>query len=297
MAMKIPCDIDSPRLSRLLNPILPSEFYRDYWEKKPLFISRPENPSYQDILDERDLDQLLARNDLRFPTVKLVKGGESIPLSSYSKILKFGPYAAEGAIESDRVYQEFYKGATIICQLLEQSVDRTSVFIQGLAKEMGFRIDAHAFITPRASYGLSAHYDTASAFILQISGKKLWRLYAPVIELPCVDQVFKESQANSFVQTEDVILEEGGLLYVPRGVPHSPVAMDTHSIHLTVVLFPPTWLDIFARALSACSESADFRKSPRRDKDPNVPATQILLEKFRTAVQNEVEFAVRTGAE
>jgi ribosomal protein L16 Arg81 hydroxylase len=208
-------------LARLLAPITQLPFLETYWEKD-ICLQHPRGTVYDDVLAEGNLDELLARNDLRFPTISLVKNGRSVPMSQYSGVLRYGPYAAEGLIDADSVFRELSAGATVVCQLLQHSVPRTARFTTTLAGELGFRVDAHAFITPKNSVGLSTHYDTTSSFILQISGKKVWRLYEPVNALPTVDQVFHESASASFTQTDEIVLERETCCTCRVGFPTGP---------------------------------------------------------------------------
>ena len=70
--------------------------------------------------------------------------------------------------------------------------------------------------------GFAPHFDDVEVFILQIEGKKRWRLYEPrnkQEELP-------RFSSPNFDQSEigepclDVVLEAGDLLYLPRGTIH-----------------------------------------------------------------------------
>src|SRR5438270_14070783 len=114
-------------LDRLLAPITRVQFFQRYWEKA-ICVQRPGGDVYDDVLTDGDLDGLLARNDLRFPTISLVKDGLSVPISQYSSILRYGLYASEGLIDADCVFRELHSGATVVCQLLQQSVQRTARF-------------------------------------------------------------------------------------------------------------------------------------------------------------------------
>jgi ribosomal protein L16 Arg81 hydroxylase len=269
-------------LERLLAPLTLAQFFQTYWERA-ICVQRPGMAVFDDVLTEGDLDELLARNDLRFPTISLVRDGLSVPIGQYSSVLRYGPYASEGLIDADCVFRELNAGATVVCQLLQQSVTRTARFTAALAGELGCRVDAHAFITPKNSVGLSTHYDTTSSLILQVSGKKVWRLYEPVIALPTVDQVFHESAIASFTLTDEVVLERGDVLYVPRGVPHRPYTLDTHSVHVTLVLFAPSWIDLFRRALVACGAEDLFRRAPRTNDDWSHAVQQELFQKLEAA--------------
>jgi ribosomal protein L16 Arg81 hydroxylase len=270
-------------LGRLLAPRSPDEFFHHNWERT-VCVLHPGADVCDDVVTESDLDALLTRNDLRFPTINLVKDGQQIPTSQYSSVLRYGPYASEGLIDADFVYRQLHGGATVVCQLLQQSVRRTAQFISALVAQLGFRVDAHAFITPKNSQGLSTHYDTTSSFILQISGRKTWRLYEPIVDLPLVGQRFDENDGTTFTLTDEIVLERGDLLYVPRGIPHNPYTLDAHSIHVTLALFTPSWIDFLQRGLADCAHEELFRRAPRTTEDWSPALQEQLFEKIAAAV-------------
>lgn len=41
-------------------------------------------------------------------------------------------------------------------------------------------VGANLYLTPPDSQGFAPHYDDIEAFVLQIEGKKLWKIYAPL---------------------------------------------------------------------------------------------------------------------
>jgi bifunctional lysine-specific demethylase and histidyl-hydroxylase NO66 len=76
--------------------------------------------------------------------------------------------------------------------------------------------------TPPNSQGFAPHYDDIETFVLQIEGKKRWRLYAPRNE----KEYFPRISSKNFKQNEigepilDIVPEAGDLLYFPRGIIH-----------------------------------------------------------------------------
>lgn len=76
------------------------------------------------------------------------------------------------------------------------------------------------YLTPPDSQGFAPHYDDIDAFILQVEGKKRWKLYGARKEeekLPRFSSPnFSEETDNLGEPILDVVLEEGDLLYFPR---------------------------------------------------------------------------------
>lgn len=48
-----------------------------------------------------------------------------------------------------------------------------------LQEVFGSFVGANAYLTPPNSQGFAPHYDDIEAFVLQIEGRKLWRVYSP----------------------------------------------------------------------------------------------------------------------
>jgi lysine-specific demethylase/histidyl-hydroxylase NO66 len=93
--------------------------------------------------------------------------------------------------------------------------------------------------------------DDIDAFILQLEGKKHWRVYKPlnddeVLPLKSSGDLDKNVM-DSIKPCIDVVLEAGDLLYMPRGYIHQGSTLDDmHSLHLTISCYQQhTWGDLF----------------------------------------------------
>lgn len=87
---------------------------------------------------------------------------------------------------------------------------------------------------PAVSQGLPPHYNDVEVFVLQLEGKKRWRLYSPTVPLAREYSVEPEDRIGT--PTHDFLLKPGDLLYFPRGTIHqaeTPSGL-AHSIHLTI---------------------------------------------------------------
>lgn len=108
------------------------------------------------------------------------------------------------------------------------------------------------YLTPAGTQGFAPHYDDIEAFILQVEGRKRWRLY----NNPSGETLPRFSSGN-FEQEEigevilDITLEPGDLLYFPRGVVHQGVAPEEgaeHSHHLTISAYQQNdWMSYLSK--------------------------------------------------
>jgi lysine-specific demethylase/histidyl-hydroxylase NO66 len=83
----------------------------------------------------------------------------------------------------------------------------------------GCFVGANLYLTPPDSQGFAPHYDDIEAFILQLEGKKHWRIYLPPTECKLArfsSRDFKEGEDNLGTPVMEVVLEPGDILYFPR---------------------------------------------------------------------------------
>lgn len=101
-------------------------------------------------------------------------------------------------------------------------------------------VGANAYLTPPNSQGFAPHYDDIEAFVLQIEGRKRWRLYKPRSEA----EILPRTSSQNFTQKEigqpilDVVLKPGDILYFPRGTIHQACTEPGyHSLHITLSVY------------------------------------------------------------
>lgn len=176
----------------------------------------------------------------------------------------------------DRVAAEHAAGATIVLQALHLHWHPAAVYCRELEIALGCPVQANAYSTPASAQGFGVHHDTHDVLVLQVSGRKRWRLYEPLLELPLKSQRWSDELGDPGEPVQDVVLEAGDTLYLPRGWPHEAAAADADSLHITVGLHPQTRLDALRDALSECANDIEFRRAV--DADGELPPE--LLERF-----------------
>lgn len=106
-------------------------------------------------------------------------------------------------------------------------------------------------MTPAGTQGFAPHYDDIEAFVLQLEGKKRWRVYKPLNENEVLPRLSSPNYSQSDLSDPiiDVTLEAGDLMYFPRGYIHQAYASDdTHSLHITVSTYQKnTWGDFLSK--------------------------------------------------
>jgi ribosomal protein L16 Arg81 hydroxylase len=276
-------------LADLLGPIDQQEFFGSYWEQRPLVIHRGQPDYYRSILTLDDLDRLLLAHEQRYPAVRLAKVGSSFAPSAFSEDISWGSGAFTGVIQTDRLLAEYRAGATIIVDALHRTWKPITLLCKRLEAELNHPTQVNIYLTPASAQGFGQHYDTHDAFILQIAGHKHWRIYQEPLRLPLGSQPWDPERYEVGELIEEVDLQPGDLIYIPRGFVHEAMTSDTQSLHVTLGISTYTWMDVFAEALNRCRADVRFRES--------LPLRFASLDGRVTAAQSRFEALARALAE
>ncbi|AWP20276.1 putative bifunctional lysine-specific demethylase and histidyl-hydroxylase NO66 [Scophthalmus maximus] len=235
----------------LIDPIPAKAFFRDTWEKKPILVQR-ENPHYyKGLFSTAEFDRILREEDVQF--------GVNLDVTSYTNG-KRETHNPPGRALPFTVW-DFYKSGCSLRMLNPQAFSSTFWNVLSILQEQfGSMAGANVYLTPPGTQGFAPHYDDIEAFVVQLEGKKHWRVYNPRSE----DEVLPVLSSPNFKQTDigkpilEVVLEAGDLLYFPRGFIHQGDCLpDVHSLHITISSYQKnSWGDLLQKVVPAALEVA-----------------------------------------
>lgn len=245
----------------LICPVKRDNFFEEVWEKKPLLVKRHHTKYYRGIFGCADLDAVLRDNCVLF--------NKNLDVTSY----------VDGKRETHNpngraypaVVWDYYQNGCSVRMLNPQTFSKPVWKLLSILQEhFGSCVGANIYLTPPGSQGFAPHYDDIEAFVLQLEGRKRWKLYSP---RNFAETLPKYSSGN-FKPTEigepilNIELEPGDLLYFPRGTIHqASTPEDVHSLHITVSTCQRnTWADYFEKLMPAAvqmafEEDLEFRES------------------------------------
>jgi len=253
-------DVSSPEgaVASLLKPTAPSQFNSKHWEKKFLHIKREDNGFYGKLFTLESMRELLEEEELYYETdvnvcryvngekELLNKEGE-ISLKEFNELLD-----KEKATFQFHQPQRFNDGLWNLMEKMET--------------HFGSLVGANVYITPADSQGLAPHCDDVEIFVLQLEGKKTWKLYKPMVELSR-DYTQDLPQDDLGEPIYETTLEPGDMLYFPRGTIHqAKTGSDSHSTHISISTYQQhTWGDFMDHVVrlavdNALEEDVSFRK-------------------------------------
>lgn len=218
-------------LVKLLSPITTEQFFKKYWEKEPLLIKRDAPKFFSEVMSIKTVDQILRNNNMEFT--------KNIDITEYVDGVR-KTLNPDGRALPPAVWDFYESGCSI--RLLDPHTYIPSVYkMCSILQELFHsRAGANVYLTPKGSQGFAPHYDDIEAFVLQVEGKKRWRVYAPRSEEETLPRVssknFEETEIGSPIL--ETTLEPGDLLYFPRGFIHQANTVDGyHSLHITLSVY------------------------------------------------------------
>ena len=247
--------------SHIVAPRSVEDFFNQYHEKDILHISRNDKNYYNNILTSQEISGFLDRQDVFYPSIRIVKNGKEIPSAEYTKkAVPIGHHKKDGIIHTEKAFALFNAGSTLVIQAGQRYFDNLSKCCLGLSNKFGSPVQANLYITPNKSQGFNPHWDTHDVFVLQISGTKTWQLYGFEKELPTKNQKFV-SKGYEKKPIKTLQLAPGDFLYVPRGYVHDAMADDGISAHITIGILSYTWARFFTEAFPQLEEFKEFREA------------------------------------
>ncbi len=187
---------------QILGGLKPSEFLRDYWQKKPLLI-RASMPNFTGLLTPNELAGLACEDEVQARIIQHKHKKWSV---------KNGPFDDD----------DFAKLPKRDWTLLVQSVNHHLPEAADLLAQFNFiphaRLDDLMVSYAPDGGGVGAHFDSYDVFLLQGSGKRNWQISTQADLSLVKDAPIKILQ--NFKAEQEWILEAGDMLYLPPHIAH-----------------------------------------------------------------------------
>ena len=229
---------------RLLRPVTPETFLRDYWQREPLVVERSDPGYYAELLLARDIESLVAFHQLRYSQLKLARvGPDALQHSTHVSQDRIG--------DTNGLYHSYCQGESVVLNFIQNYWEPAARLCSAVENFFHFGAGLNVYVTPKHAQGFPPHFDTHDAFVLQIAGAKRWCLYEAWRELPA------EGEDNRPIPREmlgvpklELELRSGDLLYIPRGHVHEARTTDASSVHVTIGVRSYQWSDLLSELLA-----------------------------------------------
>jgi len=194
----------------------------------------------------------------------------------------------------DVAIEQLSDGGTLRWRNAEQCDPGMQALVAAVERTFGGECTANAYLTPPNQLGFPSHFDNTDVFVVQVYGSKSWHIherYTNLRELPSRDIEWSPELYRPCGPAQELVLSQGDVLYIPRGVMHSTAAGPTASMHWTFSLDPWTCLDALKSVLVHWAEHdvrlrRRFVRSGRDDASEHeqlIELSQDLVQELRKA--------------
>jgi hypothetical protein len=230
----------------LLAPIGVEDFRANYFEQKTLLVQRGDPDYYGDLFSVQDFDRVVASSPSYVKTAD-------------AKTKMLGMHPGETASGLEKTIGEMREGATLVLDSLHLHDAKLGLLCRILDHELGHRHQTNLYLTPPNGQGFTPHWDNHDVFILQVMGSKHWRLERQHRRmLPYHDEKIADDARDFVGEPHSFTLNQGDMVYIPRGYVHAAECGPEPSLHITLGLVPYTWAEFVQAALTAAIKKHDY---------------------------------------
>ncbi|MBJ9683745.1 MULTISPECIES: cupin domain-containing protein [Burkholderia] len=252
-----PPDLPTP----LFGGLTPAQFMRRYWQKKPLLI-RQAMPGVEPPVTRDALFDLAADYD-----------AESRLITHFRNKWQL----AHGPFEPGSLPAVTRDAWTLLVQGLDLHVDAARALLDRFRFIPDARLDDLMISYATNGGGVGPHFDSYDVFLLQVEGRRRWRIGAQQ-DLSLQPGVPLKILAN-FEPTDEWVLEPGDMLYLPPHIAHDGVA-EGECMTCSIGFRAPSAGELGAQFLYYLAERGGLRDSGADDlyRDPKQPAVAAPAE-------------------
>lgn len=215
----------------------PRHFFSSTWQEHPLIIGEPE--SIMRLVEKF----IPTTSNGGLERVLRMAPSPSTGCPAHALLLRSGESADRSRYASWS--HAFGDGFSVVINRVDYLDDGLRSLCRCLAAATGLpHCYANLYVTPAWHKAVPAHADDRDVLIVQIEGRKQWRVY----DDPPVPWPYSHEQAGKDLPLGrlgpiaiEATLERGHVLYIPRGFVHEARAESLSSVHATLALATHDW--------------------------------------------------------
>lgn len=188
----------------------------------------------REIFSVTHLIDLLSNPLLSPPWLKVIKGGQDVPLDK-GHLWKTVQGRQLTFLDKTALNEALATGGSLVLEgldILDPKINSLLTIIDGT---MPCALsNCEAFFSRRGNEAYGGHRDSDDVLVLQISGTKLWRIHEAQIRRHFGNAPLTDEEMGPVLTTLE--LKPGDALFLRAGVPHKVTTVHDHSLHLSIDL-------------------------------------------------------------
>ena len=273
-------------LAEVLAPFDERRFLEEKWLREPFAVSGTPG-RFRGLLAFSDVDRLLRENGPDEIEVRVMREGETLPARRYSAAPP-GPrgYYQRRLIDPEAIRRAAADGGAVMLNFAERRIPALAELAYGLELAFGAETVANVVAAPTGGPALDVHCDAPEVLVLQIEGRRRWRVYPPGWTDPLKGGPVKlRSGMRPHWEGE---LGPGDLLYLPCGWPHCAGGTEP-SLHVAMAVTAPPGVQALQWLVERTQGRAAFRRRLPVWAGPDAVAAE--LRRLAADIQDELEHA------
>jgi hypothetical protein len=211
-------------------------------------------------------------------------------------------------VDARRLERLIAAGATLILNDVDELFPEVQVLAESCEEHFRFGVNVNLYAGWHTDNGFDLHWDRHDTVILQVLGRKRWKVYEPTLPHPLDGSLSDAPTTPTGQAMWEGVLANGDVLYMPRGWWHVAFPLGEPTLHLTVGLRHPTGEDLLRwlamrlnrrvehRSNVPYLQSADRRRAYLAEVRAMVAGalTEDCLEHFVRAMEGRIQTRPRT---
>lgn len=230
----------------MLSPLSLADFIGRYVGQQYVVV-RGTPGKFRELITWDRLDQALASMRIADGRVSLVRNSRLIDRERFVRV------SADQRVQyviGPAVSRLVAEGATLVVNQVDEIFPEVRALAESCEDVFNIYTAANLYAGWRRDNGFDVHWDKHDTLIVQVVGNKDWEVWRPADVPPPAEEVVWSGT-----------LEQGDMLYIPRGWWHVAHPRDEPTLHVTLGLNHPTAADLLQWTIRRTASVADLRMS------------------------------------
>jgi len=262
-------------LEELVAPLSEADFL-SHLRSRELTLLRGTDPNrHKALLNWDQLLGMIGRGEHPRSLVEFKLTKESVMVPPDKWLVRVGN---ENKVDPAKILKFLDEGFSLIITPIDGHVPALAVLRDSIRARVSEQIKVGVIVTTGRSGAFKLHFDPEDLIILQVEGRKRWRVFGPPVINPIAGMTIPEPPPEDAPLFDDV-LEPGDLLFVPAGNWHRCENGPGRSMHLGIFFTPPTGWHWVRKLTAQLASDETFVK----------PVTRLADAEDRAALEADVK--------
>jgi ribosomal protein L16 Arg81 hydroxylase len=244
-------------LEELVAPLSEAEFLSLLRDRKLTLLRGADADRYTGLLNWKQLRGMLERGEYPSDVFHLRLSRDSVTVP-HDRWFSKNP-AGGSTVDVAKVEAYLAEGFNLCITSIDGSAPHLTALCNDIRARSFEQIKIGVIVTTGKFGAFKLHYDPEDLIILQVEGRKRWKIYGPAVSNPVIGLPLQEPPPEQ-EPIFDEMLRPGDFLFVPGGNWHRCENGPGRSLHLGFFFQPPTGWHFIKATMSDLVADETFRK-------------------------------------